>query len=375
MRWISRDHRNRIRVWSIIFGLLFPLISSAQDQLIFNNGDVVSGKFLGQTETIIYFESDYLGTLKVPMKLVSVKLEDKVNVSVETETTQTSEAPANRTEPKKAPVERSEKRETTITKLPKLPDIQSGKKDAGALASLWESAEKTLNRFVHDRVPSWFPSLPEDWKGNLRLGFNYNESQTTNNRYSGSFSLEGDKPKSNYLAKYYFAFAKQGDNVSEDDWGSSFRYRYKIQKQGFVETLLTHDVDELRNPAERSTGSVGVGWKPYNKKNLKLDFVAGGAAERVLKQNDDSTTGFKLNLNENFQWNFNPHMKLKQSLRFYIDPQNNADYNFRFESGLETLIIGAFNLGLTYRLDYDSTIKDESARQKTRVITSIGVKF
>ena len=210
----------------------------------------------------------------------------------------------------------------------------------------------------------------------MKLGVNINEAVSTSTRYFGEFTVEGDKPRSNYLFKSHFAYAKQDKTISENDWGMSARYRYKLQKRSdFFETLLTHDVDQLFEPQFRTTSSVGFGIKPFKQENFSLDTVFGGALERLDRRDSDPSSSFKLNFNENLKWSFNKQLSLKQSLRFYLNPDEDLDFNFRFESGLDALIVGAFNLGLSYRLDYDSSIADKDARQKSRVITSVGIKF
>lgn len=333
----------------------------SQDQLIFDNGDVVSGTYLGKTESLIYFESLYFGTLKISSNRVQVKL---------------------MTEPDKAgsaafgnggnPVELiSEKLHDKSSVALDFPEVRP----PGGLGLLWETTERTLNRFVHDRVPDWFPQLPENWKGDVTLGFNLNEAVKTSTRYFGEFGLEGDQDRTHYKFGSYFAYAEQEDIQSENDWGLSARFRYKLKNTDFFETLTTHDIDNLYDPAKRSTVSLGFGLKPYKRDNLTFDYVVGGAVEWVNRRNGVGETNLKINVNENFNWKFNEHLTLKQSLRFYLDPSNDMHYNFRFETGLQTLIVGAFNLGLFYRLDYDSAIENMDNRQKRKIVTSLGVKF
>jgi putative salt-induced outer membrane protein YdiY len=237
------------------------------------------------------------------------------------------------------------------------------------------TAEKTLNRFVHDRRPGWFPKLPTGWKGNINLGLNYNETNTTNKRFYGDFGVEGDVGRSNWKGSTYFAFARANRIRNEDDWGASARWRFRLLETGFVETLATHDIDEVAEPARRSTGSIGFGFKPLNRETLVFDYVLGGAAESIENRNGIVNEGFRISLNENLRWKLNSHMTLRQSFRILVEPDSSMNYNYRFESGLDTLIIGALNLSVLYRVDYDTTIQVRENRQKTRIVTTIGVKF
>lgn len=360
----------RVLLMGIVLGACAGL--HAQDQLQLDNGDVIHGTFLGQTDSLIYFESEFFGTIKVPTRIATlVRQSDLEGSQAESLDSEESVVPVQPEQPK--PVVPVAPPKPPVLPTPLL--VQEESVSSG-LGILWETAEKTLNRFVHDRVPDWFPRMPKDWKGQLRFGYNLTEAGTTNTRYHGEFSLDGTKSKSNYQFKSYFAYAKQSGIRSENDWGLSGRFRYKLEKKGgFFETLATHDVDELFDPRYRSTSSVGWGVEPFNSDRLKLDTVLGGAVEQLQRRGGEAETSFKVNLNQNLQWKFNQHMTFKQSLRFYVSPTEDLDYNFRFESGLDALIVGAFNLGLSYRLDYDSAIQDADSRSKSRIITSVGVKF
>ena len=356
---------------------MLPLYS--QDQLLFKNGDVISGKYLGKTDSLIFFDSHYFGTLKIPTNAVELKLEGPL-VEAPEQNPQIVSSPQRVSEKRIVVVQDQEtdkkKKEPAVGSNLPSPIVVDEDNSSSGLGFLWETAERTLNRFVHDRVPDWFPQLPENWKGQMKFGFNLNEAIDTSTRYYGEGSLEGDHNRSNYQFKSHFAYAKQSETRSEHDWGLSARYRYKLKSRSdFFESFVSHDVDELFEPHLRTTSSIGFGIKPYQKDYFTLDTVLGGALERQDRRNSDPTSSFKLNFNENLKWKFNKHLTLKQSLRFYLNPDEDLHYNYRFESGIDALIVGAFNLGLSYRLDFDSAISDDDARQKSRIMTTLGIKF
>jgi putative salt-induced outer membrane protein YdiY len=354
----------------LIYGIILPIKIFSQDQLIFENGDILSGNYLGKTESLIYFESEHLGTVIVPSGIVQLKLDgtpDRLNVPLPQ--TEEIDKPVLVDHPDVEAIESV--LDAEISEI----ETQDDSRTIAGLSQLWESTERTLNRFINDKVPGWFPVLPEAWKGELKLGFNLNKAAQTSTRYFGEFGFGWDKPKNGYNFSTYFAYAEQNKIQSENDWGLSTRFRYKLESTDFVETLGSHDVDELFDPAKRSTASIGYGLKPYKSDKLSFDYVIGGAIESLDRRIGTVETFFKFNINENFQWKFNKHLTLKQNLRFYINPTDEMNYNFRFDSTLQALIVGAFNLGVSYRMDYDSSIKVGDGRHKTKFVTSLGVKF
>ncbi len=58
-----------------------------------------------------------------------------------------------------------------------------------------------------------------------------------------------------------------------------------------------------------------------------------------------------------------------------MEPNDFSRYTLTFDSSVETPIIGALNLELAYRYDFDSTLLDKNARKNTRIVTSLGLKF
>ncbi len=349
--------------WSWLLGL--AVVSSyAQDTLKFKNGDVVTGRYLGQSETIIFFDSEIFGVIKVPQGMLVIDPAELRNKNVP----QVTEEPAP---PPQAP---APQRRPQVADKPAAQPQEPEPVIENRLQYFWRTAEQTLSRVVNDRVPGWFPQLPEKWDGSLKFGFNYNDARRLNTRTYGEFNLERDDNNHNFNLKTYFAYAEQNRVTNEQDYGGSFRYRYKFGQGNFVESLTTVDIDNINEPDRRITESLGYGVSLLRSDRLKLDVVLGGALEEIQVSDMDSELNFRVSLNENFNWRFNKHLNFKQSLRVLENVEDFGEYYIRFDSGLNTLIIGALNLGITYRLDYDSALS-RANRQKTRLVTSLGINF
>jgi putative salt-induced outer membrane protein YdiY len=344
-------------LWSLPFCLNL-LEGSEKDRMLFHNGDRISGQYLGQAENLLFFEADLVGLIKVPVTEAWIEAAENDSQSV----SQVEEPAAP--ESNLQPVAETEKHEA--------PDTSQS---YGGLNLLWQSAERTLNLFVHDRIPSWYPSLPDGWTGKINLGLNFQEAETINKRYYGDATIEGIRESMEFRLDSHFAFAEQNLIPSENEWGMSSRFRLDMRDPNFMEGQLTHDHDSIGEVRKRSSASIGYGFKPLLHERFTLDCVAGGAFQIQESRLEPKNQAFLLNLNENLKWKINPHMNLVQSLRFFVSPTSWDEHYFRMETGLETLLIGAFNLSFQYRLDYDAGVAEKSARRRTRIMTTLGVKF
>jgi hypothetical protein len=351
-----RIHRSFTVLILILVGLAPPTIL-AQDQMVFQNGDVVHGKFLNRTESLIYFESVNFGVLKVPSLGVELIIG--------------SEEPLGPGADDTADGGSSEAKGIQDS----FPDEIEEPTSQNQIDKFWESAELTLEKIVNDKVPAWFPVLPDGWIGSLRMGIDVNEAATNTNRYSGEVNLEGNFGNYNLLVDTYVTYSETAGTASEDDWGLTARGRYFLRSKDFIEIQGIYQEDDLNDPRERLIGSLGFGISPRIHESITLDLVGGGALQRDVFRGEVPNRSFNLNFNENFSWRFNEHLTLKQRLQLFVVPEETLDYLVRFSVNLDTLILGSFVLGVGYKLDYNTEISDPDLRLRTRFTTSLGINF
>jgi hypothetical protein len=334
--------------YRLLLFLMVNLPAYSQDQLHFENGDVLHGVFLRKVESLIYFDSTNFGVMKIPAIGVEV-------------------------------VRGTEENKETLQDLPvedsTLPAAIEPELDEDPIDRFWQSAELTLEKIVNDKVPSWFPVLPDGWLGSLRMGIDVNDAATNTNRYSGEFRIEGNIQNYNVMLETHATYAETAGTASEDDWGTTLRGRYLLKSKDFLEIQGSYEEDDLNNPKERLLGSVGFGISPNLHDSITLDLVGGGALERTISSGGVRNRSFSINFNENFTWRFNDHLTLTQMLQLFVIPEETLDYYARFSAKLDTLILGSFVLGVGYKLDYETQIDDPDQRLRTRFTTSLGINF
>lgn len=360
----------------VIFGLLLisALAVTAENQLILDNGDVITGTITSKTRKHWIVEHPVLGKLKIPRD--SATIADEVIPDPEPDLLDQRLA----SEPTPPP---SPTKQVVAAATPPLDEgsdvkpevIADPSETPPAPDSIWDAAERALKFIAHNQKPSWYPTLPDNWNGNLKFGFTYNDRETLSSQRYGEFGLEGKTGHFNHQLRAFYLFSDQAGVQSENRWGGSYRTRYNATELTFLQSLSSYEADNINDPRYKAIQSLGVGTKLINQSNFTIDGVVGGAAEyRDMRTTVDSTT-FKLSISEELRWRFNDSLQFKQSVSLLVEPDDFSRYTLRFDSSVETPIIGALNLEFAYRYDFDSTLINKNARKNTRIVTSLGLKF
>ena len=357
-----------------IFGiLLFSVFAaSAESQLVLENGDVISGDIVSKTKKHWIIQHPVLGKLKILRK--NATLVGTFGTNPESDLLE--QLPASEPTPPPPPTPvlavSAPINEGSDAK-PQIPD--EPREIPASPESIWNAAERALRFIAHNQRPSWYPQLPDNWNGNLKFGFTYNDRETLSTQRYGEIGIEGKTDHFNHRFGGFYLFSDQGGIQSDNRWGSSYRARFTATELTFFQSLSSYEVDNLKDPEQKVIQSLGVGTKLINQSSFSIDTVIGGAAEyRDMRTTADSTI-FKLSLSEELRWRFNDSLQFKQSVSILVEPNDFSRYTLTFDSSVETPIIGALNLELAYRYDFDSTLLDKNARKNTRIVTSLGLKF
>lgn len=357
--------------------LLSVLTAAAENQLILDNGDVITGTITSKTRKHWIVVHPVLGKLKIPRDSATIvdgvesdpepdPQADLLDLRLTSEPTPPPPSPAPIVAASVPLYEGSDVKPEVIADPPETPPTPD---------SIWDAAERALKLVAHNQKPSWYPELPDNWNGNLKFGFTYNERETLSSQRYGEFIVEGKTEPFNHQLRAFYLFSDQSGIQSENRWGGSYRARYNATELTFLQSLSSYEADNINDPENKAIQSLGVGTKLINQSNFTIDGVIGGAAEyRDMRTTTDSTT-FKLSLSEELRWRFNDSLQFKQSVSLLVEPDDFSRYTIRFDSSIETPIIGALNLEFAYRYDFDSTLVNKNARKNTRIVTSLGLRF
>ncbi|MEA2068087.1 MAG: DUF481 domain-containing protein [Verrucomicrobiota bacterium] len=339
--------------------LIVATTGFAQDIVVLNNGDTLTGKILKQDAQQVYFKSSAFGS-------VSLNTRDISEVRITTEELGEIEVPAEAlapAEPQAEPVVTPQVARENPTPppqaegQPKKPKQWTGQ--AGLAIAMRES--NTLRRSA-DNVVEKQESFESyriygnvNWKGarnDLKWNWTYRYSRS-DLRLNDDFLSLTQNYKHSFEDKNYFASAK---TVYQRD------YRRRIENEYL------------------QTAEIGIKW--FDRTKFQLSTSAGGGYHKYDRLVYNSSTQENENLavsqptfifDEKLRWQLVNSLTLIQKYTHLGDLTN---YHFIFSGGLENKLVRDLFLRLEYRIDRDTEVSyDDKGYYDKALLTSLLYKF
>ena len=330
---------------------LCVVVSHAQDVIVFENGDTLSGKILKQNDEHVYFKSDSFGS-------VSLQTRDIAEIRIEVPVVgEVSIPPEAITDPKPAP----------------------------SADERFSSQKVTKKNPSAKKQPT--PKEKSNWSGQAGLALAIRESNTL--RRSGDNLVERNEEFESYRV---YGNVKWDGEINTLKWDWTYRYsRTDIRKnddfinltqnyqhdftKNFYAGTKTLYQEDFRRGIESEylqTAEVGVKW--YDSPKLKFYTSVGAGYHKYDRIQDKySDAQGKFILDQSLRWQLINSLTLFQKYTHLGDLEK---YHFVFTSGLENKLIRDVFLRLEYRLDRDTDVNyaDQSYYDKA-LLTSLLYKF
>lgn len=294
--------------------LLIALRSVAQDQLVFPNGDVVTGKIIQQDEEQIKFKSDTLGDISVkPDQIVTIRLGSDSDTS--------AEPPQNNL------------------------NQWSGK--VGVTLAIRESdrLDSATQSLLRDQFETYrlFGSLKRKWQiSSLGWDWNYRYSQ-----------------KNNDLNDEYLNITQQ--------------YRHDLSPKYFATSKTMYEQDYRRDIEHEYLQSAELGIKWWETKKLNLRSSVGGAYHQY-ERSDGKTEAGRLILDQSLRWQTIEALTLFGS---WTHLGGVEEYHSVLSAGLENKMLYSLFLRMEYRMEHDTEAHYSNNENYTdrSLLTSLLYKF
>ncbi len=334
----------------LIPSLFVATLGFAQDTVVLNNGDILTGKILEQTTEHIYFKSTAFGS-------VSLNPRDVAEIRIHVEELGEIAVPAEAI----APAE-------VVAKPVEQPKV--AKKAAAPKGNLKQTEKKK-----------------KQWSGQAGLAIALRESNTLRRR--GDTLVEKDEEYESYRV---YGNVKWKGEQNKLDWNWTYRYsqtdirknddflnltqnyQYDFSKKyyGAAKSLYQRDFRRGIENEYLQTAQVGVKWFDQPKFKFSTSVGAGyHSYERLQNVYSDANTKFVVE--EALRWQMINSLTLFQK---YSHLGNLENYHFVFTSGLENKLIRDVFLRLEYRLDRDTEVNyDDSGYYDKALLTSLLYKF
>lgn len=322
----------------------------AQDTILLNNGDILTGKILQQNVDSIYFKSSAFGS-------VSLQTKDIREIRVETEALGEGIVPAD-----------------TVTVAPAPPAALDPSRFVGPLPAL-SGPDETAKE--------------SKWTGQAGLSIAMREStQYDMNGETGADEFETYRVYGNVDWKseqntlrwdWTYRYTRDEIRTQDDYLNLTQQYSHDFSKSYFTTAKTMYQRDYRRRIENEFLQTAELGIKWFDADTFKFSTSAGGgyhAYDRNHKNGDDETLSIeepKFIFDQALRWQVTDPLTLIQK---YTHLGNLTNYHFVFMAGLENKLIRDLFLRIEYRLDRDTEVfyNDRGYYDKA-LLTSLLYKF
>ena len=323
---------NRLKTLSILTGSVLFLASSGwagEENRTFNltDGQIIHGQVLEENEEFILVESPTLGRVEIPRSALRLDAPDRLEGA---------------------------------TSDPALMGIED-------ILSLSEE-EEAGGLFRHIR-------------GTIEAGYLLQSGRTDRDEITLRADLQQDLGRNNYRFQSEFLYGTQNDEKNNDRYGLNFRWRRTLSERFFTQTLTTYEKDRIRLVRHRAEQEVGIGYKWINRDDFKLSFGPGLTFQfeefRLEEDQEpvDDSWNYLLTVNQDLLWLINSRLRVEQSTKYLLDPDDTEDYIIRFNSALISKLTDQLSLSVRYQLLYENQTAPNVERADQRLMTTLGWAF
>ena len=335
---------------SLIILLMATLTGIAQDTIVLNNGDTLTGKILKQSPEHIYFKSAAFGSISLsPRDISEIRISDEQlgEISI--------------------PEEAIPKAEGTKGNLPKVDTkkpVIAAKKKPAPKKSAW-SGQAGLAIAMREKTSSNQNGVIKD------------EKYETYKVY-GNVNWKGERNNLRWVWTY--RYSEDEYRIRDDFFNVTQNYKHSFQNDNLfasAKTLYQQDYNRRIENEFLQTAEIGIKWFGKDSK-VKLSTSAGGGYHAYDRLDSSRTTSTSVSepkfiFDESFRWDIINTLALTQKYTHLGDLTN---YHFIFSAGVENKLVRDLFVRLEYRLDRDTEVfYDDKGYYDKALLTSLLYKF
>jgi hypothetical protein len=324
--------------------------SHAQDVIVFENGDTLTGKILKQNIEHVYFKPDSFGSVSLQTKdIAEIRIEVPVigEVSIPHEAI-TEPEPAHSAD-EQSSSQKVTRKDPSAKKQPTPKEKFNWSGQAGLTVAMRES--NTLRR----------------------SGDNFVERNEEFESYRVYGNVKWDGEINNLKWDWIYRYSRTDIRKNDDFLNLTQNYQHDFTKKLYAGAKTVYQEDFRRGIESEylQTAEVGVKW--YDSPKLKFYTSAGGGYHKYARIQDKySDAQGKFILDESLRWQMINSLTLFQK---YTHLGNLEKYHFVFTSGLENKLIRDVFLRFEYRLDRDTDVNYDKSYYDKALLTSLLYKF
>jgi len=342
MRW-------QILVLALYF--VFCVQSIHADEIIFTNGDHLTGKIDHLVEGKMFFKSDAIGDVTIDIsKIKTFSTDDPIAVHLKDEN-------------------------VLLQKIVNSGPGRFGIEGAGTVkAQDFELAEISSINPPPKPVPKW--------TGNLSAGITSTHGNTKAESISGSANLGKRTENDRTQVSVDYAKSKREDpdtgekDTTEDWWRSKAKYDYFFSKKlyGYVDGRYEKDAIAELDRRMIIGGGAGYQWIESEDLNFSTELGMASLYEKFDNQTD-SNSEVSIQAGYNFDKTLMKNVKFMHDLTYYPSTEKFSDYFLTSTAELRAYFTSTMFTTFKVIFDYDATPAIGSHKTDTKYLFGVGYSF
>lgn len=143
-----------------------------------------------------------------------------------------------------------------------------------------------------------------------------------------------------------------GDTTTEN-YFLAYQPSYEIGNDLFVYALAQYERDPIQSFSARYSISGGLGYRPFERPDLRIELKAGPAWREINYIPEGSASHFAIHVAADFEWRIATDLKVTETTGAYLQSGNQTFYS---HTGLETGVGKGLKARLSYSFEYDTAL-------------------
>jgi putative salt-induced outer membrane protein YdiY len=335
----------------LVFCFLLCVQSIQADEILFPNGDRLTGKIDHLLDGKMIFNSEVMGKVTIELSKIKTFSTD-------------------------APIAVHLKDETVL--LQRIVNAEAGKFGIEGSGTV-EAQDFELASISSINPP---PKPLPKWTGNLSVGITSTHGNTKSESASGSFNMSKRTHNDRTQVSMDYAKTKQEDKVTgdeevtEDWWRSKGKYDYFFSKKlfGFVDGR--YEKDAIAELDRRMIIGGGAGYQWIETEDLKFSTEFGMASlyEKFDNQTD-SNSEVSMQAGYNLDKTLMKDVKFIHDLTYYPSTEKFSDYYLTSTGEIRAYFTSTMFTTFKVIFNYDATPAIGSGKTDTKYLLGVGYSF
>jgi len=191
------------------------------------------------------------------------------------------------------------------------------------------------------------------WDGRGEIGAKHSTGNSDEVNFTASILLRRTGLVWRHKLTARAEFESTDGETTTENFLFAYQPDYDIGSHLFLYGLTQFERDQIQGYSERYSLSGGVGYRPFDRPDLRLELKAGPAWRRISFIPDGHEAHFAAHFAGDFEWQFADELKLTEAAGAFLQKGNSTYYT---HTGLELGVGKGLKARFSYSIEYDTAL-------------------